>query len=140
MSITGKSIFDADWTPDWAVKQRAEQLEANKQLQSLSQEEIKNRWKHINIFPEALIELNIETARHDELLLRLSNHPADQWEVKLAEIANYCEVILGGDYLPEEIEKLCVILTTRLVTIRKAKLVNTSDGMGKSIVYGVRQV
>ena len=76
-------------------------------------------WAHVNIFPEELIALNREISYHPKLQELLANHQAPEWEVKLAEIANYCEMILNGDYLPEDILRIATILTIKLVKKRE---------------------
>lgn len=75
-------------------------------------------WTHINIFPEPFIQLNLEIQHHPHLQELLSNHPAHEWEIRLAEIACYCEVAVDGDYLPEQIEQLCEILRIKLIARR----------------------
>lgn len=76
-------------------------------------------WAQINIWPEELIELQREIMQHPQLQLLLANHNAIEWEAKIAEIALYCEVILDGEYLPEQMIKLCEILRMKLVERRK---------------------
>jgi hypothetical protein len=76
-------------------------------------------WAHINIWPDELIQLNREILNHPELMERLANHPAGEWEIKLAEIALYCEVIVNGYYLPEELVRLAGILLQKLIDRRK---------------------
>lgn len=76
-------------------------------------------WAHINIFPEEFIQLNREILNHPDLQVRLANHPAGEWEIKIAEIALFCDVIVNGDYLPEEMTNLAGILTKRLIERRK---------------------
>lgn len=77
------------------------------------------KWKHINIWPDEVINLQREIARHPKLMKLLQNHPGDAWEVKLAEIALYCDVVLDGDYLPEDVQKLCGILERKLIERRE---------------------
>lgn len=89
-----------------------------------------SNWVHLNFFPEPFIQLNLEILNHPVLGLRLSNHPAAEWEIRLAEIAQYCEVVLNGRYLPEDIEKICTILIDRLVKMRddnRGTLIISSD-------------
>ncbi len=76
-------------------------------------------WAHINIFHEELIHLNQEIANHPKLMELLANHPMAEWEIKMAEIALYCEVIVDGDYLPEEMKKLAGILYRKLIERRE---------------------
>jgi hypothetical protein len=76
-------------------------------------------WAHLNIWPDELINLNMELKHHPELQERLANHPVNEWEIKIAEIALYCEVVVDGEYLPEEMTKLASILEQRLRLRRK---------------------
>ena len=73
------------------------------------------------LLPEGLIALNVElaTGLHPKLAARLANHPADEWEIKLAEIASYCAVVLDGTYSAEEIDRLGFILAGRLEVLRE---------------------
>ena len=85
---------------------------------------------HLNFFPDSLQQLNAETLNHPKLMERLANHPSTEWEIKLAEICLYCEVIVDGTYMPEQIEKLCGILVRKLVERRednRGLLILTSD-------------
>lgn len=76
-------------------------------------------WAHINIWPEELIQLNRETLNHPKLMERLANHPSGEWEIKIAEIALYCEVILDGHYLPEDMIRIASVLLKRLIAKRE---------------------
>lgn len=76
-------------------------------------------WAHVNIWPEELIQLNRETVRHPKLMELLANHPSAEWEVKIAEIALYCEVIVDGDYMPEQMVQLAGILLKKLIERRE---------------------
>jgi hypothetical protein len=79
-----------------------------------------SHWAHLNIWPDEIIELQREILHHHpELQERFKNHPAGEWEIKLAETAVYCDVILDGTYMPEEIQKLAAILTRKLIERRK---------------------
>lgn len=77
--------------------------------------------REIKLFPEGLIALNKElaTGLHPKLEKLLSNHPADEWEIKLSEIAAYCQVALDGVYPPEQISELGFILAGRLEVLRE---------------------
>lgn len=76
-------------------------------------------WAHLNFFPEPFIQLNLEIQHHPILVELLAPHPAHEWEIRLAQIAQYCEVILDGQYMPEEVENLCSILIAKLVSMRE---------------------
>lgn len=75
-------------------------------------------WAHLNFFPDPFIQLNMEILNHPILGEMLSGHPAHEWEIRLAQIAQYCEVVLDGCYMPEDIENICTILVKRLVAKR----------------------
>lgn len=76
-------------------------------------------WAHVNIWPDELIQLNRETQNHPKLQALLANHPSTEWEVKMAEIALYCEVIVDGDYMPEQMVQLAGILLRKLIERRE---------------------
>jgi hypothetical protein len=76
-------------------------------------------WAHLNIWPDELIRLQQEIPHHPRLVERLQKHGVTDWEVRIAEVALYCEVIVDGDYLPEHIQKLCGILEKKLMERRE---------------------
>lgn len=76
-------------------------------------------WAHINIWPDELIQLNREVLNHPDLMERLAYHPAGEWEIKITEIAHYCDVIVHGHYLPEEMVNLAGILLQKLIDRRR---------------------
>ncbi len=75
-------------------------------------------WAHIQLFPESLIRLNKEIQHHPKLQLLLANHPANEFEIRLAETATYCGVVLEGTYSGLDQEKLAEILERRLYNMR----------------------
>ena len=76
-------------------------------------------WAGINLFPDELINLNREIRNHPKLQERLANHPMAEWEIKLSEIAHYCDMLLHGDYFPEDLNKIAVHLTRKLIERRE---------------------
>ena len=72
-------------------------------------------------FPEGFIVLQkeIATGLHPKLEKLLANHPADETDIKLAEIAAYCSVALDATYTLAERDKLCYILAGRLEVLRE---------------------
>jgi hypothetical protein len=76
-------------------------------------------WVHLNFFPEPFTKLNLEIKHHPVLVELLAAHPPNEWEIRLAQIAQYCEVILDGQYMPEDVEKLCTILFNKLILKRE---------------------
>jgi hypothetical protein len=89
-------------------------------------------WVHINLFPECFIQLQAELTHHPRLQEILQQQPGTEWEIRLAQIAHYCSVILDGDYLPEDVERVCEILRIKLVELRednRGLVVITSDSV-----------
>ena len=73
------------------------------------------------MFPEGFIALQKElaTGLHPRLEKLLANHPADETDIKLSEIAAYCSVALDGTYTIAERDKLCFVLAGRLEVLRE---------------------
>lgn len=69
---------------------------------------------NLEFFSDSRIALNHEVAEHPELCSFLANHPAQEFEIRLAEIAAYCEVVLDDWYTPDDLDKLCDILWNKL--------------------------
>ena len=69
---------------------------------------------HLHYFSDSRIALARELRNHPELCKLLANHASDEFEIKLAEIATYCEVILDGDYSPADLDGLCDLLIRKL--------------------------
>jgi hypothetical protein len=78
-------------------------------------------------FPKGYQALNEELSSglHPKLEKLLANHPADEIDIKLAEIASYCQVILDGTYTIAERDKLCYILAGRLEVLREIPAAQT---------------
>lgn len=83
---------------------------------------------HLEYFSDQRLELQKELAHqdHEELWHLISKHPPQEFELRLAEIASYCEVILDGYYSQEELDKICTILTDKLRKKRRALIVVSS--------------
>lgn len=75
----------------------------------------------LEFFPEGIIALQKElaTGYHPTLAQKLGNHRPEDWEVKLAEIASHCSVILDDTYQVEDLDKLGFILAGRLEVLRE---------------------
>lgn len=74
--------------------------------------------RSLQYFPNTLIRLNKEISHHPKLIALLGNHPVGEYEIRLSEIASYCEVILDGEYSAEDQERLAEILEKRLYNMR----------------------
>lgn len=85
-------------------------------------EQTNSNGKYIfEFFPEEYIALDRElrTQNHPKLQAILAGYPADEIDIKLAQIAAYCEVMLDGVYEVVERSKLCKILLERLILLRE---------------------
>jgi len=71
--------------------------------------------KHFHMFSDERISLNIEVRKHPKLLEVLAQHPQDEFEILLAQIASYCEVVLNGEYLPSDLDNICKACYNKLV-------------------------
>jgi len=71
------------------------------------------------MFPEVRIELGRETRHHPKLLELLSTYDPNEFEMQVAEIASYCDVMVHGDYLSQEVDHLCKILIEKLKAKRQ---------------------
>ena len=65
-------------------------------------------------FPESYIALNQEVGNHPELCELLAKHPPQEFEIRIAEIAAYCGIVLDGYYTPEDLERFADILVRKL--------------------------
>jgi hypothetical protein len=68
----------------------------------------------VQIFDQEIIDLNIEIGEHPALMDKLQDQPANEFEIRLAVIATYCDVVLNAVYTPEDIRRLCTLLTDKL--------------------------
>ena len=75
---------------------------------------------HHEYFPEEFIALQQELQHHPILIERLQKHKQEDQEIVIAEIAAYCEVILDGVYVPEQLVHLAGILAKKLYERRPA--------------------
>lgn len=73
----------------------------------------------LEFFSEEQIALMKEIKNHPKLLNDIVNArlESDDWGGLLGEVGAYCGVILEGDYLPLELNKLCTILIFKLQAI-----------------------
>jgi len=77
------------------------------------------KW-HFEYFDPRRTELAQEVKNHPELAEILANMQSEQgidsseFELRLAACASYCGIILDGEYLPSDLNKLCGILVEKL--------------------------
>lgn len=72
---------------------------------------------HYVYFPEEQIALVQEIQNHPDLLTILAVQQDDP-HLHIAEIAAYCGIVLDGTYTPDDINKLCDIMTRKLQSKR----------------------
>jgi len=65
-------------------------------------------------FTESEIALSREIGNHPILMERLSKHPPQEKEIRLAEVASYCDIVLDGTYSPDDLDRLCWVLWRKL--------------------------
>ena len=96
-------------------------LDSLPQTEYGSRETFSNGKVIFEFFPEGFIVLQkeIATGLHPKLEKLLANHPADETDIKLAEIAAYCSVALDATYTLAERDRLCYILAGRLEVLRE---------------------
>ena len=69
---------------------------------------------YLEYFDPRLLALQQELLNHPELMERVARHPPRETEMRIAEIAAYCTILLDGYYIPEEINNLAALLTQKL--------------------------
>lgn len=84
------------------------------------------KYTNLVFFNDARIALDREIKHHPELVAHLNNHLAEEFELRLLEIATYCEVVLNGDYTQQDLDEVCDILHKRLV-FKRTKLMFPRD-------------
>lgn len=72
------------------------------------------------LFPKEYIDLDkeLQSGYHPKLAF-INGYGMDEMDIKLAQIAAYCEVMLDGDYKLEDRIQLCGILKEKLVLKRE---------------------
>jgi len=68
----------------------------------------------LKMFSQVQIAMMRECKKHPVLMDLLSGVEQDDWGGALAEISAYCLVVMEGEYMPHELEKLYDILTVKL--------------------------
>ena len=79
--------------------------------------------RELVMFPDELQELNEELLHHPELQELLQQQPGTEFEVRLATIAAYCEVILDDLYSPEDLLKIAKLCKNKLYQKRNKGII-----------------
>jgi hypothetical protein len=72
----------------------------------------------IQMFPEELITLNEETAKHPKLGELLASQPNRDPYILLCEVAAYCGIVLDGEYTYKDVLEICDKLVRQLQSMR----------------------
>lgn len=68
----------------------------------------------LRLFPESYNALQLEILNHPRLCKLIANHPPQEFELRLAEIATYCEVVLDGLYDERDLDNICQLCWKKL--------------------------
>jgi hypothetical protein len=69
---------------------------------------------NLEFFPESYLALQEEIVNHPRLCELIVRHSPREFELRLAEIATYCNVALDGEYTQEDLNGLCHVLWRKL--------------------------
>lgn len=69
---------------------------------------------YFEYFDPRMLALQEEVYHHPQLMELLAKHPPQEMEMRIAEIAAYCEVMLDGYYSEEQLNELADVLTRKL--------------------------
>lgn len=78
---------------------------------------------YIEMFPESVIALMEEVAKHQDLLQKLSTLGSSDFFRSLEIIATHLDVLLDGSYTPDDVEQMCERFTQKLREKRAEVLV-----------------
>jgi hypothetical protein len=73
---------------------------------------------HIEMFPEAFLQLQIEMGHHPLLIQRIQKHHDLGMEVILAETCHYCGYAIDAELDGEQLEALADTLRQRLLGMK----------------------
>jgi hypothetical protein len=83
---------------------------------------------YIEYFETELIELAKEVREHPDLHILFATQSDSDIYVQIMEVATYLNIIVDGTYLPEEILKLCTIMTRKLRE-KRTLVISSSDSL-----------
>lgn len=84
-------------------------------------------------FSENKIALGREATLHPKLMEILKQNDINEFEIILAQVAAYCEVILDDTYMPHELDHLCGVLVNKLITKRSGIFLASRNPFDSSI-------
>lgn len=76
--------------------------------------------KHAQLifFPPEFIELNKEVSNHPDLMDKLTQMGTTEWLVRFLRIATWCKIAVEGEYTEEDLRKIAIMCTHRLIEMR----------------------
>ncbi len=82
-------------------------------------------------FSDSRIALQEEVPKHPDLMERLADQPVDEFEIRLALIAGFCNILLDGHYTQEDIDGICEACVQELTKRRMPviDIVTSSGGL-----------
>lgn len=69
-------------------------------------------------FPPEFIELNKEVSNHPDLMDKLTQMGTTEWLVRFIRIATWVKIAMDGDYTEEDLRKIAIMCTHRLIEMR----------------------
>lgn len=68
----------------------------------------------LDLYPQSLIELNMELQNHPDVWPLLEAHPVADWPARFGAVAAYCGIGMDEFYHPKDLEHLAGILAKKL--------------------------
>lgn len=85
------------------------------------------RGMKLEMFPQEYIDLNREISFHPVLMHLLAVQPVDEFEIRLAQVASYCEVMLDDTYTYEDLKGIAKVCCERLMQKRGKVLLENGE-------------
>lgn len=88
------------------------------------------------LFPPVIIELQAEIQQHPDLLISLLQLPKDSpIELKMAEVATYCDMVLDGIYTEDDILKLASIMINKMRSKRGELVLDLASVLPPNLLH-----
>lgn len=88
------------------------------------------------LFPPIIIELQAEIQQHPELLIAMLQLPKDSpIELKMAEVATYCDMVLNGIYTEDDILKLAGIMINKMKSKRGELVLEIATALPANLLH-----
>lgn len=88
------------------------------------------------LFPPIIIELQAEIQQHPDLLVNMLQLPKDSpIELKMAEVATYCDMVLNGIYTEDDILKLAGIMINKMKSKRGELVLEIATALPANLLH-----